>query len=73
MIDDETYLENLNDLFHKDGWKSLMDDLEETKVRLENINQVSTIEQLHNHKGQLEIVNHFLTLEHQLNLAGHID
>jgi len=69
MIDDELYIENLSDLFHRAGWKSLMTDLEETKERLENIHNVETLEQLHNYKGQLQVVNHFLSLEAQLELA----
>ena len=69
-MDDETYLENLNDLFHRDGWKALMTDLEETHRRLQNITDIDTIEQLHNRKGQLQMVNHFLTLENQIELAG---
>ena len=71
MTDDE-YLEALNELFSTSGWSALMIDLEETQERLNDLTKVDTIESLHYSKGQLNMINHFLTLEHQIKLAGEL-
>ena len=68
MTDDE-YLEALNELFSTSGWSALMIDLEE---RLNDLTKVDTVESLHYSKGQLNMINHFLTLEHQIKLAGEL-
>lgn len=71
MTDDE-YLEHLNELFNTKGWEILMSDLEETQERLQDLSTINTVETLHDVKGQLKMINHFLTLEHQIKLAGEL-
>jgi len=69
-MNDEEYLEALNELFSTSGWSALLTDLDATKERLNDLTTVDTVEALHYAKGQLNMINHFLTLEQQVQLAG---
>ena len=45
-----------------DGWKDLLEELTEFKNALNNVNGISTVEELHIRKGKLELIQWFESL-----------
>lgn len=55
------YYENQFDLFSKDGWKDLMDDLQKLKTSINDLSIVNDSNDLWYRKGQLDILELLLT------------
>ena len=71
MIDKELekYYENMYSLFHNEGWKSLLVDLQENAKAINSVEYTTDLNNLHFRKGQLSIIATFLNLENQIREA----
>lgn len=71
MIDKELekYYENMYSLFHNEGWKSLLHDLQENSKAINSVEYTTDLNNLHFRKGQLSIIATFLNLENQIREA----
>lgn len=71
MIDKELekYYENMYSLFHNEGWKSLLHDLQENAKAINSVEYTTDLNNLHFRKGQLSIIATFLNLENQIREA----
>lgn len=59
----QQYLESLMDLFHRDGWKSLMEEMQITLNQVSTIDWIKTSEQLNYARGKREVLLTLLKLE----------
>jgi len=61
--------EDYFDLFSRDGWKLLMEDLDAMIESMDSLDYVSSLEELHNHKGQLTILKRLRGFEQSIQAA----
>jgi len=61
--------EDYFDLFSRAGWKLLMEDLDSMIESLDSLDYVSSLEELHNHKGQLNILKRIRGFEQAIQSA----
>lgn len=59
----QQYYEARIEMFNSKGWKDLIEDAIIIKQKTEDIHAISTIEQLHHNKGELSILEWFITIE----------
>jgi tRNA uridine 5-carbamoylmethylation protein Kti12 len=61
--------EDYFDLFSREGWKLLMEDIDNMIVGLDSLDYVSSLEELHNYKGQLTILKRIRGFENAIEAA----
>lgn len=61
--------EDYFDLFSREGWKLLMEDIDSMIDSLDSLDYVSTLEELNNHKGQLTILKRIRGFENAIEAA----
>lgn len=61
--------EDYFDLFSRDGWKLLMEDIDSMIESLDSLDYVSSLEELHSHKGQLTILKRIRGFESAIEAA----
>lgn len=59
----QTYYENLLELFVSPGWKQFIEDIEDNKEVLQDINSINDEKQFWFRRGQLEAVSRILSYE----------
>ncbi len=71
MIDNELVraYEAYFDLFSREGWKLLIEDLESMVEGLDSLDYVDSIEKLHYHKGQLAILRRLIGMKAAMEAA----
>jgi hypothetical protein len=65
----EKQYEDYFDLFSRNGWKLLMEDIDSMIDSLDSLDYVSSLEDLHNHKGQLTILKRIRGFETAITAA----
>ncbi len=65
----ERQYEDYFDLFSRDGWKLLMEDIDSMIESLDSLDYVTSMEELHNHKGQLTILRRIRGFENAIESA----
>lgn len=65
----EKQYEDYFDLFSREGWKLLMEDIDSMIESLDSLDYVSSIEELHDHKGQLKILKRIRGFENAITVA----
>jgi hypothetical protein len=63
MKTDEQFFNDRMTMCETDGWKDLMEELDELRSGLQNVESLSCLEDLYITKGQLATLNMVLTLE----------
>lgn len=61
--------EDYFDLFSRDGWKLLMEDIDGMIKSIDSLDYVNSIEELHNFKGQLTILKRVRGFENAITAA----
>lgn len=61
--------EDYFDLFSREGWKLLMEDIDNMIEGLDSLDYVSSLEELHNYKGQLTILKRIRGFENAIEAA----
>jgi hypothetical protein len=71
MIDVELqkYYEQRNDMFSTQGWKDLVEDVENLRKPLFNIKSIKTQDELQFRKGQIDIIDWVLGLKEMSDKA----
>jgi hypothetical protein len=64
--------EDYFDLFSRNGWKLLMEDIDSMIKSVDSLDYVASVEELHNHKGQLTILKRIRGFENAI-LAAYED
>jgi len=59
----EKYYTDRFEMMLQKGWKDLTEDIEKMKEAYDQVNRLSTVEELWFAKGQLDIINWLLTLK----------
>ena len=67
--DDEKYFNDYNDMFISDGWKTLMNELEDNRIEIGKIENVKSQEDLWFRKGQIDTLAYMQNLEIQMELV----
>lgn len=65
----EKQYEDYFDLFSRSGWQLLMEDIDSMIDSLDSLDYVSSMEELHNHKGQLTILRRIRGFENAIQAA----
>ena len=60
---DEKYFNDAFTMFRSDGWKALMEEMEQTKSQLNNLSSIKTAESFQHTKGMDSVVRDILSLE----------
>jgi len=60
--DTEQYFNNFFELFNTPGWKQLTEELKENAININNASAISTLEDLHFRKGQLNMLSSLVNL-----------
>lgn len=61
--------EDYFDLFSREGWKLLMEDIDSMIESLDSLDYVNSMEELSNHKGQLTILKRIRGFENAIEAA----
>lgn len=61
--------EDYFDLFSREGWKLLMEDIDSMIESVDSLDYVNTIEELHNTRGQLSILKRIRGFEQSIQQA----
>ena len=61
--------ESYFDMFSREGWKLLIEDLESMVEGLDSLDYVDSIEKLHYHKGQLAILRRLIGMKAAMEAA----
>lgn len=61
--------EDYFDLFSRNGWKLLMEDIDSMIESVDSLDYVTSTEDLHNHKGQLTILKRIRGFENAIAAA----
>ncbi len=61
--------EDYFDLFSRNGWKLLMEDIDSMIDSLDSLDYVTSMEELQNHKGQLTILKRIRGFENAIESA----
>ena len=66
--DEQKYYENFFDMFLTDGWKQLMEDMDElhSSYTIENL---STVEELHKTRGERDVLRRLLNFQNGIEAA----
>lgn len=67
-IDEEKYYEAYFDLFNSNGWKQLIQELEEIYNNY-SVDRVNTVEELHQARGERIIISRLLSFENGVEAA----
>lgn len=59
----QEYYENRFDMMSTKGWKDLMEDVDKMSITYNNLFEVSSVEELHFKKGQIDILLWLLSLK----------
>ena len=59
----ETYYNNYFDLFRKEGWKQLMEELKNNALFINSVEAVKDEADMYSRKGQLQVLASLLNLE----------
>lgn len=62
----QKYYDNFFELFASDGWKQLTEELKENAININNASAISTLEDLHFRKGQLNMLGSIVNLPETL-------
>lgn len=65
----EKQYEEYFDLFSRTGWELLMEDIDSMIESLDSLDYVSSLEELHNHKGQLTILKRIRGFQQAIEAA----
>ena len=65
----EKQYEDYFDLFSRDGWKLLMEDMDSMIESIDSLDYVSSLEELHSHKGQLTILKRIRGFQNAIQAA----
>lgn len=65
----EKQYEDYFDLFSRDGWKLLMEDIDSMIESIDSLDYVSSLEELHSHKGQLTILKRIRGFQNAIQAA----
>jgi len=57
------------DLFSRSGWSLLMEDIDSMIDGLDSLDYVTTLEELHNHKGQLLVLKRIRGFQNAIEAA----
>ena len=58
----QKYYENRFDMFSRQGWKDFSDDLTNRLSAINNLDGISTIEKMHERKGEIDCLRWILSL-----------
>lgn len=61
--------EDYFDLFSREGWKLLMEDIDSMIGSINSLEYISSLEELHNTKGQLTILHRIRGFENAIQAA----
>ena len=61
--------EDYFDLFSRDGWKLLMEDIDQMIEGLDSLEYVTSLEELHSYKGQLTILKRIRGFQNAIEAA----
>ena len=62
----EKYFRDLNDMFRSEGWKILLNDLNQSVLSVNSIEFTKDEQDLFYRKGQLAVMNNIISLETQV-------
>jgi len=62
----EKYFRDLNDMFRSEGWKILLNDLNQSVLSVNSIEFTKDEQDLFYRKGQLAVMNNIINLETQV-------
>jgi len=62
-MDQKQQFEEILDVFTNPGWKYILEDIIERKKSIDNIYDVQTLEELYKRKGEIDILDWFLSLK----------
>jgi len=62
----EKYFRDLNDMFRSEGWKILLNDLNQSVLSVNSIELTKDEQDLFYRKGQLAVMNNIISLETQV-------
>ena len=62
-MDQKQQFEEILDVFTNPGWGYILEDIIERKKAIDNIYDVSTVEELYKRKGELDALNWFASLK----------
>jgi|TARA_B110000914_G_scaffold210061_1_gene208907 hypothetical protein len=66
MTEDEKYVSDMQNLFMTEGWKILIEEMQETVTLLTDIRNITKIEQLEFNKGMLAMINSLINLPYEI-------
>ena len=66
MTEDEKYVSDMQNLFMTEGWKILIEEMQETVILLTDIRNITKIEQLEFNKGMLAMINSLINLPYEI-------
>jgi len=69
MVDDRTYYKNRTDLFESDGWRDLVEELENLEAQTNQLDSVESEKDLWFARGQLSILRQILSMETVTKMA----
>ena len=69
-IEDDKYFNDYNVMFRSDGWKTLLNELEDNRLEICKIENTQTLEDLWYRKGQLDTIGYVQSLEAQMELIN---
>jgi len=65
----EKQYEDYFDLFSRNGWKLLMEDIDSMIESVDSLESVTSLEELHQYKGQLAILRRIRGFENAISAA----